>query len=101
MKEALLTGNMRTFGEVLNIGWESKKRTAGAVTNAALEEIYRIAMSSGAFSGKVSGAGGGGYMMFLVDPVRKPEVWRALQSVKGNVMRVQFTSQGSVAWRSR
>jgi D-glycero-alpha-D-manno-heptose-7-phosphate kinase len=101
MKEVLLRGDIAKLGEVLNAGWESKKRTAAAVTNRDLEQIYEIAMSAGAFSGKVSGAGGGGYMMFLVDPARRPAVWRALQGVSGSVMRVQFTNDGAISWRSR
>lgn len=101
MKEALLKGDIPRLGEVLNAGWESKKKTAAAVTNRNLEHVYDIAMSAGAFSGKVSGAGGGGYMIFLVDPARRPAVWRALQGVPGSIVRVQFTNDGSAAWRSR
>jgi len=101
MKECLLTGNVRGFAEVLRTGWESKKKTAGQVTNPQLEEIYNTVIGAGAYSGKVSGAGGGGFMMFVVDPRRRPDVWRALRSVPGNIMRAQFTDQGAVAWRSK
>ena len=101
MKEALLKGNIRRFAEVLGQGWLSKKRTASGVTNENLERIYRIAMQGGAYSGKVSGAGGGGFMMFVVDPLRRPDVFRALEKEKVHAMTVQFTDQGSIAWRSR
>jgi len=101
MKEALLKGNIRRFAEVLGQGWLSKKKTASGVTNAHLERIYQAATDAGAYSGKVSGAGGGGFMMFVVDPLRRPDVVRALQKEQLQVMTVQFTDQGSIAWRLR
>ncbi len=101
MKECLLTGNIRRFADVLREGWETKKKTAGLVTNRQLERIYEVALEAGAYSGKVSGAGGGGFMMFLVDPCRRANVWRVLQKETGSIMRAQFTDQGAVAWRSR
>ncbi len=99
MKEAMLKGDIRGLGEVMARGWESKKQTAGLVSNSDLERIYSAAMSAGAYSGKVSGAGGGGFTMFIVDPARRPDVWRALEQERGNLMRVQFTEHGSTAWR--
>jgi len=101
MKEALLKGNIRRFAEVLERGWLSKKRTATGVSNEHLERIYQAASAGGAYSGKVSGAGGGGFMMFVVDPMRRPEVFRALQKEQVQTMAVQFTDQGSIAWRLR
>jgi D-glycero-alpha-D-manno-heptose-7-phosphate kinase len=99
MKEALLKGNLRRFAEVLAQGWLNKKRTASGVTNVDLDRIYQAAMDGGAYSGKVSGAGGGGFMMFVVDPPRRPEVFRALRCQKVQPLTVQFTDQGAIAWR--
>jgi D-glycero-alpha-D-manno-heptose-7-phosphate kinase len=101
MKEALLKGDIRRFADVLEQGWISKKETASAVTNNNLERIYSAAIDAGAYSGKVSGAGGGGFMMFVVDPVRRPEVFRALRCLQVQPMTVQFTDQGAMAWRLR
>ncbi len=101
MKEALLKGNIRRFAEVLEQGWLSKKRTASGVTNERLDCIYQAAIEGGAYSGKVSGAGGGGFMMFLVDPLRRPDVFRALRCQKVEPMTVQFVDQGAIAWRLR
>ena len=101
MKEALLKGNIRGFAEVLGQGWLSKKNTASGVTNERLERIYDAAMQGGAYSGKVSGAGGGGFMMFLVDPLRRPDVFRALRCQQVEPMTVQFVDQGAIAWRLR
>ena len=101
MKEALLKGNIRRFAEVLGQGWLSKKKTASAVTNPHLEQIYKLATDGGAYSGKVSGAGGGGFMMFVVDPVRRPDVARVLQHEGVHMLPVQFSDQGSIAWRTK
>jgi D-glycero-alpha-D-manno-heptose-7-phosphate kinase len=99
MKEALLKGNIRRFAEVLEQGWLSKKKTATGVSNEDLERIYQAAMDGGAYSGKVSGAGGGGFMMFVVDPPRRPDVFRALRCQKVQPLTVHFTEHGAIAWR--
>jgi D-glycero-alpha-D-manno-heptose-7-phosphate kinase len=101
MKEALLKGNIRCFAAVLEQGWLSKKLTAGGVTNSNLERIYQIAIEGGAYSGKVSGAGGGGFLMFVVDPLRRPDVLRLLRCQQVQPITVQFTDQGAIAWRLR
>ncbi|HTS47014.1 MAG TPA: hypothetical protein VMH05_03670 [Bryobacteraceae bacterium] len=101
MKEALLKGNIRQFAAVLEQGWISKKNTASGVSNERLDRLYDAAIQGGAYSGKVSGAGGGGFMMFLVDPPRRPDVFRALRSQDAAPMTVQFVDQGAIAWRLR
>jgi D-glycero-alpha-D-manno-heptose-7-phosphate kinase len=101
MKEALLKGSIRCFAEALNQGWVNKKKTASKVSNAELERIYHAAREAGAYAGKVSGAGGGGFMMFVVDPVRRPAVLRALQKESGQAMCAQFREEGATAWRLR
>ena len=56
-------------------------------------------MAAGAVAGKVSGAGGGGFIMLMVPPVRKMAVVRALESLPGKVVPFQFTERGAHAWR--
>jgi D-glycero-alpha-D-manno-heptose-7-phosphate kinase len=99
MKESVLTGNMTRFAEVLGHGWEDKKRTASMVTNAELDAIFESALAAGAVAGKVSGAGGGGYMIFMVDPLRRLQLCRALRKHGGQLISMQFTEGGSRAWR--
>jgi len=101
MKEALLKGNIRQFAEVLERGWINKKKTASGVSNERLDRLYEAAIEGGAYSGKVSGAGGGGFMMFLVDPPRRPDVFRALRCQKVEPMTVHFVDQGAIAWKLR
>jgi len=101
MKEALLKGNIRRFAEVLGQGWQNKKKTAQGVTNENLDRIYESAIDAGSYAGKVSGAGGGGFMMFVVDPLHRPDVFRALRSQQVHPMTVQFIDQGAIAWKVR
>jgi len=64
MKEALLRGQIHKIGEILHFGWEYKKQMAQEISNPIIDEIYTAALESGASGGKMSGAGGGGFMFF-------------------------------------
>ncbi|MFL5285994.1 MAG: hypothetical protein ACJ8AW_34710, partial [Rhodopila sp.] len=66
MKEALLRGEITRMASVLNRSWEAKKRTASGISTGRIEEMFERAFAHGAIGGKVSGAGGGGFMMFVV-----------------------------------
>lgn len=99
MKEVLLKGDLRTFSQYLGKSWEAKKRMAASITNSRLDHLYEYAIEAGAYSGKVSGAGGGGFMMFMVDPTRRIQLIKKLKSLDGEVMDFQFTSGGSEGWR--
>lgn len=100
MKDALLTGDLPEMAIVLERGWQAKKRTSPAVSNQELERIYTAAIEAGALAGKVSGAGGGGFMMFLADPIRRADVVRRLAAEPhGRVELCRFTSEGAASWR--
>ena len=99
MKIALLKGDMHEFASILGQAWEDKKKMAGPITNPGIQEVMDVAKASGAISGKVSGAGGGGFIMFMVDPVRKKQVTDALGALSGFVMPFQFTDGGAHAWK--
>jgi len=99
MKEAVLTGNMEQFAYVLDRGWQAKKKMANSITNSHIDEIYEKAKSSGALAGKISGAGGGGFMMFVIDPVKRIEVRKALKSCGGVVFDIAFTKNGTQGWK--
>jgi D-glycero-alpha-D-manno-heptose-7-phosphate kinase len=99
MKECLLQGSIAGIAEVMNGSWESKKLTADGVTNPMIDEIYEAGRASGAMAGKVSGAGGGGFIMFLVDPVKRADVVKALSIYPGFSETVSFTLEGVEAWR--
>lgn len=99
MKDHLLRGNLTAFAEVLGRSWETKKSLASLISNETVENVYDIARAAGACAGKVSGAGGGGFMMFMLEPTRRPQVAEALQSAGFKVMPFSFTDQRAHAWR--
>jgi len=99
MKEHLLRGDIRGVAQVLGESWEAKKRTSSLIANPAIERAHDVALANGAYAGKVSGAGGGGFMMFIVDPVYRPQVVRALSREEGSVMTCHLTKDGSTSWR--
>ncbi len=99
MKECLLRGDFSGLVESMRRGWESKKRSASTVSNTHIEAIYDAACAAGALAGKVSGAGGGGFMMFFVPTERRMDVIRALQTFDGQVSNCHFTKHGTQAWR--
>jgi D-glycero-alpha-D-manno-heptose-7-phosphate kinase len=99
MKECLLRGDFDGLVQSMRTGWASKKQSARSVSNPYIEEVYQAAADSGALAGKVSGAGGGGFMMFFVSPARRMEVVRTLQGFAGQVSNCHFTSNGTQAWK--
>ncbi|MBU6163177.1 MAG: hypothetical protein KGO50_18855 [Myxococcales bacterium] len=100
MKESLLRGDFAGIVESMRRGWLDKKRSARTVSNATLDEIHDAAMAAGALAGKVSGAGGGGFMLFYVPPDRRMDVIRALARFPGQVSNCHFTQTGAQAWRT-
>jgi D-glycero-alpha-D-manno-heptose-7-phosphate kinase len=98
MKRMMLAGDMRSMAAILGRSWIAKKQTAGAVSTALIDELYELAVASGALGGKVSGAGGGGFMMFMVPPDDRPQVIRALDATGALASPVHLTSQGSQTW---
>jgi D-glycero-alpha-D-manno-heptose-7-phosphate kinase len=99
MKECLLKGDFEGIVQSMRSGWESKKNTANTVSNPHIEQIYNSACEAGASAGKVSGAGGGGFMMFFVRPDRRMDVSRALSQFDGQLSNCHFTKHGTQAWR--
>ncbi|MGF1485446.1 MAG: dehydrogenase [Opitutales bacterium] len=100
-KEALLKGDLRSIADILKDSWEAKKKLAHSITNSQVDAAFDTAMNAGAYAGKVSGAGGGGFIAFMTDPLRKPEVAKALEPHNGRIIPFHFTHQGAQAWTGR
>ncbi len=98
MKEALLKGNLDMIGEILNYGWHFKKQMADEISNTLLDNLYETAINNGATGGKISGAGGGGFMLFYCPGNAKFEVAEALKQYGGQVLRYSFTGKGLETW---
>jgi len=99
MKSLLLKGDIEGMGAILNHSWISKKATATGVTNARIDELFEIAHGKGAYAGKVSGAGGGGFIMFLVRPEERIDVIEALNAAGAIASPVKFTNKGCESWQ--
>lgn len=99
MKEAILKGDINSFSDILGHSWIEKKKMAKQISNPMIDNIFEIALKNGAKAGKVSGAGGGGFIMFVVDPVKKLKVVKALQQLEGKVMNFHFSEGGCHGWK--
>jgi D-glycero-alpha-D-manno-heptose-7-phosphate kinase len=98
MKEAILRGEVDDIGKILHDGWMHKKQMADGISNASIDSIYETALQSGATGGKISGAGGGGFMIFYAPYIHKYELIRKLNAFGGTVMNYNLTTEGLTTW---
>ena len=98
MKEALLTGRLNEIGDILDYGFTQKRKMAEGISNSLLEEIYETAKGAGASGGKISGAGGGGFMIFYCPGTTKHKVIRSLEKFGGQHWNYQFVEHGLTTW---
>ncbi len=98
MKECLLKSNIDGMSELMKDAWNAKKSTSSSISTKHIELIEDKVLSAGAKSIKISGAGGGGFMMLFVDPIRRLEVERALKELDGHIHPFRFTQQGTQSW---
>jgi len=98
MKECILKGDFITFARYLGKSWEAKKKMAASISNPTIDRIYQVALDAGAFGGKVSGAGGGGFMMLMCDPRLRMQLVESLNKEEGRIMNFHFTKYGTQAW---
>lgn len=98
MKEALLKGRLGEIGEILDFGFEQKRKMAEGISNSLMEEIYETAKKAGATGGKISGAGGGGFMIFYCPANTKFNVIKSLTPFGGHHRNYQFVGHGVKTW---
>ena len=98
MKEALLKGRLNDIGTILNFGFEQKRKMAANISNNTIENIYAAAINAGANGGKISGAGGGGFMFFYCPANTKYNVAAVLNSFGGYTKPFSFTTNGLLSW---
>ncbi len=99
MKKALLTGRLNEFGELMNFGWEQKKKMSSKISNQAIDEMYEEARRAGAIGGKISGAGGGGFMMIYCKFDKRHKVAERLEQLGGEIIDFHFEEKGVQTWR--
>ena len=99
MKNALLKGDIGEIARIMGQAWEDKKQMATSITNPVIQEAMDTALAAGALAGKVSGAGGGGFIMFILPPEKKIPVCQALSKLPGTIMPFQFSDHGVKGWK--
>jgi D-glycero-alpha-D-manno-heptose-7-phosphate kinase len=98
MKEALLKGRLHEIGEILDFGFQQKRKMAAGISNELMDEIYETAKAAGATGGKISGAGGGGFMIFYCPGNTKYTVAKKLERFGGVHRSYQFVEHGLTTW---
>lgn len=98
LKAELLRGDISAMALGLKSSWEFKKATSKLISNPTIKNIEDVVMDAGALSMKVSGAGGGGFIMIFVKPELKREVIRSLEPLQGRVINFEFTTGGVMSW---
>ncbi len=98
MKEALLKGKLNEIGEILDFGFQQKRQMAEGISNPLMEDIYETAKKAGATGGKISGAGGGGFMIFYCPVNTKYKVIKSLEKFGGDTGDYQFIEHGLTTW---
>ena len=101
MKNALLAGDVRAMARVLEDSWRAKKMTASGISTDRIDALCDLAFANGALAGKVSGAGGGGFVMFIVDPEDRLALLEALNAAGGVAGPVKFAERGCETWQVR
>ena len=96
--KSLMKGDVIQAGELLGNTWEQKKKFSEKITNPLIDDMYNTAIENGAYGGKVSGAGGGGFMYFICEYDKKKTVAKALQKKGGIITDFMFEPEGAISW---
>lgn len=98
MKDSILIGDIESFAQILRETWENKKKTSSIVSNKDLETVINFAMANGAEAVKVSGAGGGGFLMLYTNPMNRQQLIDAMKNLDGALYPVKFSKSGVDSW---
>jgi D-glycero-alpha-D-manno-heptose-7-phosphate kinase len=99
MKNALLRRQLDNFGELLHIEWQYKKTLSSRISNPELDRLYEVAREYGALGGKITGAGGGGYMLLYCSIDRRHSVAAKLKELGCTIMDISLEPMGLQTWR--
>lgn len=95
MRSSLLKGDLYNFGVLLDQGWQAKRRISGKISSNRIDMLYGIARENGALGGKITGAGGGGFLLVYCEPEHQGRVRNALTAAGAREMTFQFDSRGA------
>jgi D-glycero-alpha-D-manno-heptose-7-phosphate kinase len=94
IRDVIVRGNLRRFGELLDVHWQTKKRLSGGISNRRIDEWYALARQNGAIGGKICGAGGGGFLMLYCED-SKPRLREAMRRAGLRELNFRFEFEGS------
>jgi D-glycero-alpha-D-manno-heptose-7-phosphate kinase len=95
MRAALLAGELNQFGRLLDEGWRIKKRLSSKISNSNIDKMYEAALQNGAVGGKITGAGGGGFLLLFCQPPHQQDVRNALAAMGVQEMSFEFDFHGA------
>ncbi|MBO0911588.1 MAG: GHMP kinase [Acidobacteria bacterium] len=95
MRDALKAGDLGYFASLLDESWQAKKKMAARISNDRIDRAYAAAIDSGALGGKITGSGGGGFLLLFSEPERQNDVREALAGLGLKEMSFSFESQGA------
>jgi D-glycero-alpha-D-manno-heptose-7-phosphate kinase len=95
MRDALRAGDLQGFAEMLDEGWHAKKRVSPKISNSRIDALYDLATRNGALGGKITGAGGGGFLLVFCEPEHQDHVRHALAAEGVKEMTFNFDFQGA------
>lgn len=101
MHQHLIRGELLEFGKCMGKTWELKKELSNAITNPSIDAIYDAAKKAGALSGKLLGAGGGGFFVFFVQPQYRQQVSQHLRELNCSISNFRIEPNGVTSWRTK
>jgi D-glycero-alpha-D-manno-heptose-7-phosphate kinase len=101
MKNALLQSRLDDFGALLHEAWNNKKKMASQISNPDIDLLYETARKNGALGGKITGAGGGGYLFLYCEFGKKHIVAEELEKLGAEVVDFSFEPCGLQTWEMR
>ncbi len=97
MRRTLQQGDLRELGLLLHEGWQAKRRISTKISTPRIDELYSLALQNGAMGGKITGAGGGGFLLLYCEPEFQGNVREAMRRHNVHEMNFGFDMQGAQA----
>lgn len=95
MREVLGRGDLTRFAALLHRSWQAKRRVSSKISNSRIDALYELAVRSGALGGKITGAGGGGFLLLFCEPQHQERVRQAMAAEGLKEMTFNFDFQGA------
>ena len=101
VKDAIKHSDLKNLANLLNETWKNKKAVSSLVSNRGIDDIYDLAIKNGALGAKISGAGGGGFIFFIIDSKKSTHLQKVLSSQDGKIFPFNFVENGVIGWKEQ